>query len=128
MMTIAIRGTGGALFLASLLAGCASTLPQEAVERQAFSWVEPGRTTRSDAVFALGMPRSVFEQDTILVYGVNCSSRTRCDTAPWRGLGGGALDYQLVLIFDATGLLEQRVLLREFYLPGTMTPGPYSTP
>ena len=128
MMTNAVKAISSMLFLACLLAGCASPLPQPDVERQAFSWVEPGRTTRSDAIFALGMPRSVFQQETIFVYGVNCPSRTRCQTEPWRGTGGGDLHYQLVLIFDAAGLLEQRVLLREFYLPGTMIPGPYSKP
>ena len=128
MKVKAIKAVSGAKILVLMLTGCASVLPQEVVERQAFSWVEPGRTTRSDAVFTLGMPRSVFEQDTILVYGVNCPSGAECRAVPWRGIDGGDLHYQLVLFFDATGLLQQRVLLREWYLPGTMTPNPGVVP
>jgi hypothetical protein len=128
MKANAIKAISNASFLVLMLTGCASILPQATVERQAFSWVEPGRTTRSDAVFSLGMPRSVFEHDTVFVYGVNCPSRARCRTVPWRGIDGGDLHYQLVLTFDATGLLQQRVLLREWYLPGTMTPNLYVAP
>lgn len=128
MKANAIKSISGAAVLILMLTGCASTLPQETVERQAFSWVEPGRTTRSEAVFMLGMPRSAFEQDTILVYGVNCPSGASCRTVPWRGVDGGDLHYQLVLLFDATGLLEQRVLLREWHLPGTMSPNPNIPP
>lgn len=128
MMADLIKSMRGAVFLAFLLTGCASILPREAIEQQAFSWVDPGRTTRSDVIFALGMPRSVFEQDTIFVYGVSCPSAAECRTVPWRGLVGGDVRYQLVLIFDATGLLERRELLRELYVPEPMIPSPNADP
>lgn len=128
MMTDLIKSMRGAVFLALLLTGCASILPREAIEQQAFSWVDPGRTTRSDVIFALGMPRSAFEQDTIFVYGVSCPSGAECRTVPWRGLVGGDVRYQLVLIFDATGLLERRELLGELYVPEPMMPSPNADP
>ena len=108
--------------LTLLLVGCQSMPPQAAVEQQAFSWVEPGRTTRAEVIFALGAPRSVFEQDTILVYGVGCLSTAQCRAEPRRGLDGGDIGYQLILVFDAAGMLEQRLLLRDMPLPRVLAP------
>lgn len=100
------RRIAGSLFVAVLLAACASA----PVGRQdLLSFLQDGQTSRQEVYLALGEPSGVFEGGRILAF------RLGQDKGGYfllqKGPGFQGVNYSLVLVFDDTGQLARHAFV-----------------
>ena len=97
-----------------LLAGCTTTPTTDpSASSELLRFLDIGHTAREDVLLKLGRPSAEFEMAKILTYrigedparGLYRVSRKR--SQPWE-----SVRYSLVLVFDATGVLQRQNLVR----------------
>ncbi len=105
------------LALASTLVGCATTPPPLKGRPDLLNFLSDGKTTRSEAIIALGQPSGRFEAEKILTYRLGFEPRNngyyiverQTTTSGWPTWI--ATKFSLVLVFDDAGILWQHSLV-----------------
>ena len=106
----ALRNLAVVALVVSALAGCAATIPGARADLLTF--LRAGETTREEVVLKLGQPSARFEQGRVFTYRVGRDAKqgyhvvTQNPRQPWEGVR-----YSMVLVFDASGVLEKQSLV-----------------
>jgi hypothetical protein len=105
------------LVAAFALAGCATTPPPLKGRPDLLTFLSDGKTTRSEAIIALGQPSGRFEAEKILTYRLGFERRNNgyyivereTTTNGWPTWS--ATKFSLVLVFDDAGILQKHSLV-----------------
>jgi hypothetical protein len=98
----------GRVGLLILVAGCV-TAPKATQDPNLLAFLERGPVTRADVTGHLGAPRATFESGHVLTYrlgGSKAGYSLVTQTDGWENV-----NYDLVLVFDADGELQQHALV-----------------
>ena len=103
-----------AALLLGLLAGCATTTTTDpGASSELLKFLNIGHTTREEVLLKLGKPSAAFEMEKILTYRIGEDPARGFHLVspnvnqPWK-----SVLYSLVLVFDATGVLQRQNLVR----------------
>lgn len=92
-------------------AGCA-TAPIPGASPGLLEFLQPGSTSRQEAIVRLGQPSAAFEGESILTYRVGEDNKQgRYIVTPKALLQWQEVRYSLVLIFDGNGVLQKKSLV-----------------
>jgi hypothetical protein len=107
----AVRASIAVLGASLLTWGCASPPPPPVAELAsgALGYLVDGTTTRAEVVLKLGLPARTFEGDRIALYRLAWSADDGLRPLAWHAPLLAA--YDLVLVFDAGGVVEQHALV-----------------
>jgi hypothetical protein len=100
-----------ALISAVGLTGCVTPIPS--ARRDLLDFIHVGQTARQEVILNLGQPSAAFEHETILTYRIGEDTNqgyyilTPRAMLPWQ-----SVRYSLVLVFDGTGVLRKKNLVR----------------
>ena len=92
----------------SVFAACATT-SSSPPDPNLLAFLDHGRVLRADVTRLLGTPSAVFEADHVLTYRLS-ESKAGYSLAP-QSDGWAGVKYDLVLVFDADGELQQHALV-----------------
>ena len=95
--------------LLAVLAGCSSTveLVSDPGKLSGLAFLQPGVTTKREVEARLGPPRQIYVSDHVTTYWLNeGKGRYEAGDGPLTG-------HNLVLLFDADGVLERWSLIRK---------------
>lgn len=103
-----------AALLLGLLAGCATTPTTDpGASSELLKFLNIGHTTREEVLLKLGRPSAAFEMAKILTYRIGEDpARGFYLVSPNRNQPWESVRYSLVLVFDATGVLQRQNLVR----------------
>ena len=99
-----------------LLSGCATNLPRG--DPGLLNFLSDGKTTRAEAIIALGEPSGQFEKGTILTFRMGYDERTDGYFPVMRETSNSGwptweqCKYSLVLVFDDAGVLRRHALVK----------------
>jgi len=106
------------LVMALTLTGCATTPPPLKGSPDLLSFLTDGKTTRTEAIIALGQPTGRFEAEKILTYRLGFEPRNNgyylvereTTTNGWPTWT--AAKFSLVLVFDDAGILQKHSMVK----------------
>ena len=106
------------LALAFSLLGCATTPPPLKGSPDLLNFLSDGKTTKTEAIMALGQPAGRFESEHILTYRLGVEPRNNgyflvereTTTSGWPTWT--AAKFSLVLVFDDAGILQKHSLVK----------------
>lgn len=105
---VAIAVLGITLFTAA----CATPKPPPAADvlsRRDLAYLVDGSTTREQALLRLGLPSRSFEGERILLFRLGWTEREGLAPVAWHS--AALAGYDLVLVFDAQGVLARHALV-----------------
>jgi len=105
------------LALALIFGGCATTPPPLKGSPDLLNFLSDGKTTRTEAIMALGQPSGRFEAEKILTFRLGLEPRNHgyylvereATTSGWPTWT--AAKFSLVLVFDDAGILRKHSLV-----------------